>query len=47
MEVTGRVRKAAAEALMEAEEKLRAAEAAQLGLQQQLEEARQLQEVSH
>ena len=45
MEVTGRVRKAAAEALMEAEGKLRAAEAVQAGLQQQLEEARLLQQV--
>ena len=44
MEVTSRVRKAAAEALMEAEEKLKAAEAAQAGLQQQLEEACQLQQ---
>ena len=45
LEVTSRVRKAAAEALMEAEAKLRAAEEVQAGLQQQLEEARQLQEV--
>ncbi|GAX76596.1 hypothetical protein CEUSTIGMA_g4042.t1 [Chlamydomonas eustigma] len=43
MEVTGRVRKAAAEALMEAQAKLEAAEAAQAGLLKQLEEARLLQ----
>lgn len=45
MEVTSRVRKAAAEALMEAQEKLRAAEEVQAHLRQQLEDAMQLQQV--
>jgi kinesin family protein C2/C3 len=46
MEVTARVRKAAAEALMEAQDKLRAAEEAQSAMQAQLEQAKELQNVS-
>lgn len=46
MEVTVRVRKAAAEALTEANEKLRAAEDAQRSLQQKLEAAQDLEQVS-
>jgi len=42
MEVTARVRKAAAEALMEAQEKLRAAEEAQAAMQSQLAHAEEL-----
>ena len=45
MEVTGRVRRAAAEALMEAEAKLAAAEEAGRRMQQQLEEGKSLAEV--
>ncbi len=46
MEVTSRVRKAAAEALMQAEEKLRVAEQAQAAMQKQLEQAKELSKVS-
>jgi hypothetical protein len=46
MEVTARVRKAAAEALMEAQDKLRAAEEAQSAMQAQLEQAKELQKVN-
>jgi hypothetical protein len=45
MEVTARVRKAAAEALMAAEGKLRAAEEAHAALKQQLEESKELSKV--
>lgn len=45
MEVTARVRKAAAEALMEAQEKLRAAEKAQAAMQAQLVHAEELHKV--
>ncbi len=44
MEVTGRVRRAAAEALMEANAKLAEAQAAQAELQAQLEQAKDLQQ---
>lgn len=45
MEVTARVRKAAAEALMEAQEKLKAAEEAQEQLKEQLEQYKDLAKV--
>ncbi len=45
MEVTARVRRAAAEALMEANSKLSAAQAAAAALQQQVEQAKQLEQV--
>ncbi|KAJ9514550.1 hypothetical protein QJQ45_016286 [Haematococcus lacustris] len=44
MEVTARVRKAAAEALMEAQERIKAAEEAQAAMQQQLGQAEQLKQ---
>ncbi|KAJ9514728.1 hypothetical protein QJQ45_028393 [Haematococcus lacustris] len=44
MEVTARVRKAAAEALMEAQERIKAAEEAQAAMQQQLVQAEQLKQ---
>ncbi len=44
MEVTARVRRAAAEALMEANAKLAEAQAAQAELQAQLEQAKDLQQ---
>ncbi|GIL87171.1 hypothetical protein Vretimale_14274 [Volvox reticuliferus] len=44
MEVTARVRRAAAEALMEANSKLAEAQAAQAALQQQVEQAKQLEQ---
>ncbi|GLI63210.1 hypothetical protein VaNZ11_006063, partial [Volvox africanus] len=44
MEVTARVRRAAAEALMEANSKLAEAKAAQAALQQQVEQAKQLEQ---
>ena len=45
MEVTARVRKAAAEALMEAQDKLRCAEEASARLEKQLEEALGMEQV--